>query len=198
VRAITFEDAEQLAEAMRDHDAVINAAGYLNDGASYVSLVTRIVNAAQKALGADGRFWLFGGAALLDVPGANIATLDLPGVPKIYEAHRVNWTNVKASTLDWSMLCPGPMIDAPGGKPTEGLCVSADEWPLPRPLLTRVLPRVALSLAFKQALPRMTIYYEDAAQVILDHLQRGDCLSRKRVGIALPPGMRRHKAHVPG
>jgi hypothetical protein len=186
------------AELKSESPAELIGIRNLSDGASYVPLVTRIINAAQKALGAEGRFWLFGGAALLDVPGANIATLDLPGVPKIYEGHRANWTNVKATTLDWSMLCPGPMIDAPDGKATEGLCVSADEWPLPRPLLTRVLPRVALSLAFKQALPRMTIYYEDAAQVILDHLQRGDCLSRKRVGIALPPGMRRHKAHVPG
>jgi putative NADH-flavin reductase len=32
VRAVTFEDAEQLAEAMHGHDAVINAAGNLSCG----------------------------------------------------------------------------------------------------------------------------------------------------------------------
>jgi hypothetical protein len=56
-----------------------------------------------------------------------------------------------------------------------------------------VLPRIALSLAFKQAIPRMTIYYEDAAKVILENLGRNGPFSRKRVGVALPHNQRRFK-----
>jgi hypothetical protein len=103
---------------------------------------------------------------------------------------------VRATELDWSMLCPGPMIHAPDGRPTEDLIVAAEVWPTARPLHTKVLPRIALSLAFKQAIPRMTIYYEDAASVILDNLEKNGPFRRKRVGIALPGGATRFKANA--
>lgn len=194
VLEIDFSGARALERALTSHDVVINAAGYVADGASFTGLVGRIISAAAAALGPGGRFWLFGGAALLDVPGANFTGIDLPGVPKMYEAHRANYNAVKATELDWSMLCPGPMIDAPDGKATLGLVLSEDVWPAPRPPLTHLLPRLATSLAFKQAMPRLTIYYEDAAKVILDHLEKNGRFARKRVGVALPRGARRHKA----
>lgn len=198
VSDVSLTDEAALADALRGADAVINAAGYIGDGARYVPLIHGIIRAATDALGAGGRFWLFGGAGLLDVPGTSITTLDLPGVPKIFEAHRTNYAAVKATPLDFSMLCPGPMIDAPDGRATEGLIVSTEIWPVERPALTHFLPRPALSLAFRNAMPRMTIYYEDAARVILDHLDKNGPLSRKRVGVALPNGEKRVKAAVPG
>lgn len=193
VHAIDFADAEALRSSMRSHDVVINAAGYVADGPRFTDLVGRIISAAQDALGPGGRFWLFGGAALLGVPGSRFTGIDLPGVPRMYEAHRTNYDAVRATELDWSMLCPGPMIDAPDGKATPDLVLSADTWPVPRPAATHVLPRLATSLAFKQNMPRMTIYYEDAAQVILSHLERNGRFARKRVGVALPRGERRYK-----
>jgi putative NADH-flavin reductase len=39
----------------------------------------------------------------------------------------------------------------------------------------------------------MTISYEDAAAVIMDNLEPNGQYSRKRVGIALPPGVRGKK-----
>jgi hypothetical protein len=48
--------------------------------------------------------------------------------------------------LDWSMLCPGPMIASENGKPTPNLRLAADEWPMARPTYTYVLP-VRLALA---------------------------------------------------
>jgi uncharacterized protein len=197
VRAVSFADEAQLVEAMADHDAVINAAGYITAGRAYTELVQCVIGAADKALGQGGRFWLFGGAALLDVPSTSLTALDLPGVPKMFEAHRANYQAVRASALDWSMLCPGPMIDAPDGKPTEALVVSTDVWPVARPAFTYLLPRPALSLAFKGALPRLTIYYEDAARVMIDNLERDRPLSRKRVGVALPRNEKRIKPNVP-
>lgn len=156
--------------------------------------LTCIISATASAAGPGGRFWLFGGAALLDVPGANFTGIDLPGVPKMYEAHRANYDAVRATQLDWSMLCPGPMIDAPDGKATPDPVLSEDTWPVPRPAATHVLPRVATSLAFKQAMPRLTIHYEDAAKVILDHLEKNGRFARKRVGVALPRGQKRYKS----
>ncbi|MES1201437.1 MAG: NAD(P)H-binding protein [Pseudomonadota bacterium] len=181
---VSLGDHAALTRTLCGHDAVINAAGYVSEGPAFVDLVQGVIRAADAALGAGGRFWLFGGAALLDVPGAGVCTLDLPGVPKFYQAHRANFKAVGVTALDWSMLCPGPMIEAPGGKASEELVLSAEVWPTAPPYM-RVLPRVALALAFKHAVPRMTIYYEDAARVILDNLQRGGPYSHKRVGIAL-------------
>lgn len=198
IRPVSLADHDALTEAMRGHDAAINAAGYISDGPAYAPLVQGVIRAAVDALGPDGRFWLFGGAGLLEVPGTSTVSLDLPGVPKIFEAHRANYNAVKATALDWSMLCPGPMIDAPDGKATEDLIVSTETWPVAPPALTRILPKLALTLAFKNAMPRMTIYYEDAARVILDHLEKNGPLSRKRVGIALPNGETRNKQAIPG
>lgn len=193
VHAIDFADAEALRSSMRSHDVVVNAAGYVADGPRFTELVGRIISAAHHALGPGGRFWLFGGAALLDVPGARFTGIDLPGVPRMYEAHRTNYNAVKKTELDWSMLCPGPMIDAPDGKATPNLVLVEDIWPVPRPAATHILPRLATSLAFKQMMPRLTIYYEDAAKIILDHLERNGRFARRRVGVALPHGEKRHK-----
>jgi hypothetical protein len=88
--------------------------------------------------------------------------------------------------------------EAPDHQATEDLILSTEVWPTPRPLHTHVLPRVALSLAFKQAVPRMTIYYEDAAGVMLDDLPSNGAFSRKRVGIALPGGQTRTRAATTG
>jgi hypothetical protein len=196
VSTVDLSDQSALAAAMAGHDVVINAAGNISDGASYAPLVQGVIRAAEAALGAGGRLWIFGGAAALDAPGGGL-TLDLPRVPAIFRAHGANLEALRATTLDWSMLCPGPMIDAPDGKPTPNLRLSADIWPVPAPALARVLPRIAQSLAFRNAMPQMTIFYEDAAATILGHLDRNGPFSRKRVGVALPPGMTRTKMQIP-
>ena len=95
------------------------------------------------------------------------------------------------------MLCPGPMIASENGKPTSDLRLSVDEWPVTRPAYTYVLPRLALAFAFKQKVPELTISYEDAAEVILDNLSKNGRFSRRRVGAALPPGLRKYKDDVP-
>lgn len=181
----SFEDDTALVAAMRNHDAVINAAGYISDGVNYLTLVRRIICCAESALGAGGRFWLFGGAALLDVPAISITTLDLPGVPSTFEAHRTNYNAVRATSLDWSMLCPGPMNDAPEAAPARELVISTDVWPFAAPPLANLLPRPALSLAFMAAMPRLTIHYEEAAALMASNLEASGPYSRRRVGIAL-------------
>jgi putative NADH-flavin reductase len=182
-----------IARVMVGHDVAINAAGHVTDGSTFTQLVQTVVDAAVGSLGEGGRLWQFGGAAVLDVPRMHMMAVDLPKVPKVYEAHRTNLNALQKSPLDWSMLCPGPMIASENGKPTRDLRVSVDEWPTERPSYTYVLPRLALAFAFKQKVPELTVSYEDAAEVILDNLSKNGRFSRRRVGVALPPGLRNYK-----
>jgi len=182
-----------IARVMVGHDVAINAAGHVTKGSTFTQLVQTVVDSAIASLGEGGRLWQFGGAAVLDVPGTHMMAVDLPKVPKVYEAHRTNLNALRRSQLDWSMLCPGPMIASENAKPTKDLRLSADEWPMARPAYTYVLPRLALAFAFKQKVPELTISYEDAAEVILGNLFKNGQFSRRRVGVALPPGMRNYK-----
>lgn len=193
-----IDKSAQLAGAMIGHDVVINAAGYVTEGDRFTQLVQNVIQQTSNSLGAGSRLWQFGGAAVLDIPGADIMAVDLPMVPKIYEAHRTNLNALRASSLDWSMLCPGPMIEAPNGEPTKGLRLSVDQWPVQRPGYAYLLPKVALAFAFKQKVPELTISYEDAADVILSNLGRNGRFSCRRVGVALPVGLRNLKADLPG
>jgi uncharacterized protein len=110
---------------MVGHDVAINAAGHVT-----VQLVQTVVDSAIASLGEGGRLWQFGGAAVLDVPGTHMMAVDLPKVPKVYEAHRTNLNALRKSPLDWSMLCPGPMIACENGKATRDLRLSVYEWPM--------------------------------------------------------------------
>jgi putative NADH-flavin reductase len=179
-----------LSEAMAGQDAVINAAGNASDGPIFVTLVQTVIAAAERALAPGGRLWLFGGAGVLTVPGTTLLGVDLPGFPAIYQAHRKNYDAVRATRLDWSMLCPGPMIAAPDGRAHDGLSLSADTLPFPSRRWARLLPRIVHTVTFAARLKEIAITYEDAAKVILDYLAPSGAFSRKRVGVALPPGMK--------
>ncbi|CAN5343625.1 hypothetical protein BH10PSE13_BH10PSE13_20710 [soil metagenome] len=182
-----------LDQAMANQDVVINAAGNANDGPVFQALVHGVIAAAERVLGPGGRLWLFGGAAALDIPGTGLVGTDLPGVPAIYQAHRSNYERVRATALDWSMLCPGPMIDSTSGHAHEGLRISIDGLPFPPRPWARIVPRIVHLADFATRLGELTITYEDAAKVILDNLTPGGALSRRRVGVALPTGMRLRK-----
>jgi uncharacterized protein len=168
------------------------------EGDRFTSLVQKVIQQTMNGLGAGGRFWQFGGVAVLDIPGTNLKGVDLPMVPKVYELHRTNLNMLTNSSLDWSMLCPGPMIEAPNREPTKGLRLSVDQWPVQPPPYASLLPKAALAFAFKQRVPKLTISYEDAADVILSNLDRNGPFSRKRVGVALPVEMRNFKSNAPG
>ncbi|MDO5633055.1 MAG: NAD(P)H-binding protein [Paracoccus sp. (in: a-proteobacteria)] len=197
VRAAVADYASEasIAAAVAGHDAVINAAGYVTQP-DFVRLVGRVIRACDAALGTGGRFWMMAGAALLDVPGTDRMTLDYPMIPAHFQAHRQNFRLLQQTGLDWSALCPGPMIEAPDARPTPGLLLSENIWPLSRWGLGPILPDAATTINFARLVPRMTIYYEDAAQVIMGNLDRNGRFFRSRIGIALPDGERRHKPSV--
>ncbi|HAO88738.1 MAG TPA: hypothetical protein DCX09_05520 [Gammaproteobacteria bacterium] len=186
-------DQDSISSACHGQDVVINAAGTVRDGEQFVELVRKVSLAVENGLGAGGRYWFFGGIGVLNVPGTNRMSLELPKIPSIYRAHQTNYSTVSSTSLNWSMLCPGPMTAAENGEPHQGLRISTEVWPLARPGLTKLLPPIATSLALKLRMPQLTVSFEDAAKVILDNLAQDSALSRKRVGIALPVGITRHK-----
>jgi len=186
-------DAPAVAGAMAGQDAVINAAGNVDDGSAFAQLIDLVVSQAENVLGENGRLWIFGGAAALDVPGTDIAGVDLPKVPAKYKTHQINYRRLRASNLDWSMICPGPLIPAEGGLGRDDLRISVDIWPFDRPKLTHFLPRIALSAAFAAHVGEMIVTYEDIARVIIKHLAPDGPFNRRRVGLALPQGERGKK-----
>ena len=186
-------DPVALRAAMLGQDVVINAAGHLYQGENFVSLVSAVIEAADEVLGPGGRFWLFGGAAILEIPGTQYMLVDSPLMPDVYQAHRENYVRVKATQLDWSMFSPGPMTAAENGEAHEGLRVTADSLPVEFPAWARLVPKTAWPLLLRLKVPEMVISYEDAAKVIFDNLEVGSPLTKSKVGVALPPGMTRYK-----
>jgi uncharacterized protein len=83
-----IDKSAELAGTMVGHDVVINAAGYVTEGDRFTRLVQNVIQQTSNSLGSGGRLWQFGGAAVLDIPGTDIKGIDLPMVPKVYEAHR--------------------------------------------------------------------------------------------------------------
>jgi hypothetical protein len=71
---------------------------------------------------------------------------------------------------------------------------SFDRVPVHIPASTRFLPGVLVLPFFVQRIPEMIIPYSDAAALMLANLTPGGEMARRRVGVALPDGMRGRKA----
>ncbi len=84
------------------------------------------------------------------------------------------------------------MVDEPG-LGLNRLRVSVDVLPVAVPAFTRVLPGPLLLPVFASLIPQMIVPYADAAALMLANLDRGSAMSRHRVGLALPEGMRGRK-----
>ena len=73
------------------------------------------------------------------------------------------------------------------------LRVSLDVLPVRVPAFARALPGPLLLPVFASLMPQMIVPYADAAALMLANLDRGNAMSRHRVGLALPEGMRGRK-----
>ena len=177
-------------DLVRGQDALINCAGNVADGDTFVGLVDRLA----IGVGILGRAeqpvcWFLAGAALLDINGSGRRGLDLPTVKSIYWPHRANFERLIRSRLDWRLLCPGPMVDAPAVG-LERLRISLDALPVRLPAVTGALSGTSLLPVFTTVIPQMIVPYADAAALMLANLDRRNAMSRHRVGLALPEGMR--------
>jgi hypothetical protein len=185
--------ASALATILQHHDVVINAAGHVTDGQVFVDLIARIVTGLES-LPAEDRpvCWFLGGAALLDLDPGGRRGVDLPRVASTYWPHRANFDRIRQTALDWRVLCPGPMVhQQPLG--LARMRISLDRVPVQVPAVTRSLPGALVLPFFVQRVPEMIVSYADAAALILANLTPFGGMSRHRVGLALPVGMRGEK-----
>jgi uncharacterized protein len=186
--------AAQLADFIAGHDALISCAGLVTEGGRFVDLFDRVVTAVES-LPANRRppvCWFLAGAGLLDLDDAGRCGIDLPKVRGTYWPHRANFARLQRSPIPWRLLCPGPMVQGPAvglGR----LRVSVDALPTPLPGWTKRLPGALVLPFFGAHIPQMIIPYEDAAAFMLAHLDPSEPFTRKRVGLALPAGVKGSK-----
>src|SRR5262249_19489134 len=86
----SVDKSPDLARAMVGPDVARRGAGNGAGASGFPKLAQPVIDATAASLGEGGRFWVFGGAALLTVPGTRLMAVDLPRVPRVYEAHRTN------------------------------------------------------------------------------------------------------------
>ena len=187
------QQPSRLGAFISGHDVLISCAGLVTEGQRFVDLVDRVVSSVETLPGNRRPLcWLLAGAGLLDVDSSGRRGLDLPMVRDTYWPHRVNFERLQRSTIEWRLLCPGPMVDQPAVG-IHRLRVSLERLPVAMPAVVKRPPDPLVLPLFATNIPQMIIPYADAAAFMLANLDRGGPMSRKRVGLALPHGMRGRK-----
>ncbi|KFE71411.1 NAD(P)-dependent oxidoreductase [Hyalangium minutum] len=180
-------DAEAMVAVMRGASAVVNSAGHAGDGAAFIELGRTVVHAAERMLGPGGRLWFLGGLGVMRIPNTNRLGIDLAGMPEMYQTHRANHETLRASSLDWSMLCPGPLIDSADRPAVDTLRISTEVLPVEIDV-SDAPDDARLFARLRERFPETTIPYATAAEVVMRHLEKNGPFNRQRVGIALPVG----------
>jgi putative NADH-flavin reductase len=180
-------------DLVRGHDALINCAGHVADGEVFVNLVDRVVTSVER-LPEQPVCWFLAGAALLDIDSFGRRGVDVPAVASTYWPHRSNFERLGRSRLDWRLLCPGPMVDRPG-LALERMRITLDTLPVDIPASAHALPDSQLVTLFASLVREMIVSYADAAALMLANLDRGNAMSRHRVGLAQAAGVRGHTPH---
>jgi uncharacterized protein len=180
-------------DLVRGQDALINCAGHVGDGDTFVGLIDRLVTCVDLLpVAAQPVCWFLAGAALLDIDSSGRRGVDLPNVRSTYWPHAFNFERLQRSRLDWRLLCPGPMVDEPAIG-IDRLRISLDLLPLDIPAAALGLSETSFLPVFASLIPQMIVPYADAAALMLANVDRGNAMYRRRVGLALPTGMVGHK-----
>jgi putative NADH-flavin reductase len=177
-------DPQCVYEALSHQDAAVIAAGNVGNGEEFTRIVDNIVTQCEDHPLFSGRVWLMGGAGLLEIPHTNIIGNDLPGIPPIFQYHNQNLKRLQQTKLDWSMMCPGTMVDAAEESTPEHLNITADILPLPFPETVRELSEAELAGQLFNRFEELNVSYEDVANCMLNHLEVAGPFRNKRVGIA--------------
>lgn len=183
-----------IASFAAGHDVLVSCAGVVTEGDAFVRLVDKIVNALESLQPHERPVcWFLAGVAILPLDAAGRVGVDLPKVRDTYWPHRKNHERLERSTLDWRLLCPGPMVEQPA-LGLNRLRITIDALPSPLPTLAGSLPAPLVLPLFAMKIPEMIVPYADAAAVILANVAPGGAMSRHRIGMALPPGMKGKKS----
>ena len=129
----------------------------------------------------------------MDIDASGRKGVDLPRVRSTYWPHLVNYQRLSRSGLEWRLLCPGPLVEEPA-LGLNRLRISLDSLPVQVPAVARALPGPLLLPVFASLIPQMIVPYADAAALMLANLDRGASMARRRIGLALPVGMRSKKS----
>ena len=185
--------ASVLATILRNHDVVITTAGLVTEEQIFVDLIDHIVTGLESIPDKDRPVcWFMAGAALLDIDDRGRRGVDLPRVESTYWPHRANFDRIRQTALDWRILCPGPMVnEQPLG--LDRMRISLDRLPVQVPSIISSLPTALVVPFFVNSVPEMIVSYADAAALMLANLTPDGEMSRHRVGLALPVGMRGEK-----
>lgn len=191
---LTSASPAQIASFAAGHDAFVSCAGVVTEGDAFVNLVQKIVTGLES-LEPSRRpvCWFLAGAALLPLDLTGRLGVDLPKVRSTYWPHRKNHELLQRSALDWRLLCPGPMVEQPA-LGLNRLRITFDSLPAPLPSVAKALPSALVLPLFAMKIPEMIIPYADAASVMLANVAPGGSVSRCRVGVALPVGMKGKKS----
>ena len=180
-------------DLIKGQDALINCAGHVADGETFVALIDRLVTAVDSLpVPEQPVCWFLAGAALLDLDPSGRRGVDLPKVKSTYWPHPVNFERLGRLT---PRLAPA-MSRSDGRSPRAwtGPAAHLDRRvPVQVPAYARVLPGALAVPVFGSLIPQMIVPYADAAALMLANLNRGNAMSRRRVGLALPLGMRGRK-----
>jgi hypothetical protein len=185
-------------EVVGGHDSLVNCAGNVTDGPTFVGLIDRVVTAVELLPERERpSCWFLAGAAVLDTDVSAHRAVDLPAVNSTYWPHAANFERLRRSPIDWRLLCPGPMVDEPPIG-LDRLRISLDGLPVQIPPSARDMTDASFVQVFMSLVPQMIVPYADAAALILANLDHTSAMSRHRVGLALPVGMHGRKPEHPG
>ena len=158
-------EPSDLARLISGHDGLINCAGNVADGERFVNLVDRVVASVEHAPGWPSSL----SAGSWPAPHCWTSMLRVAAawscrkLKSTYWPHRANFERLERSSLDWRLLCPGPMVDQPPLGP-ERLRISLDRLPVEVPAFVRALPGPLVLPLFASLVPQMIVPYADAAR----------------------------------
>lgn len=187
-------DPVSVGEALAHQDAAIIAAGHVGQGEKFVRIVDTIISQCESQSTFSGRVWIMGGAGLLDIPHTDLIGNNLPGFPPEYKNHNRNFKRLQQTRLDWSIMCPGTMMDSIEHPNPVHLHVTTETLPIPIPETIKECSEAEIAGHLFIRLQELTVAYDDAAKCMLDHLDLEGAFKRKRVGLAYQSDIRVHGA----
>jgi len=123
-------------------------------------------------------------AGLLNIPYTDFIGNNLPGFPPEYKNHNRNFERLQRTGLDWSMMCPGTMIDSREHPEPVHLHVTTETLPVPMPETIKEYSEADIAGHLFSRFQELNVAYDDVVMCMLDHLELEGAFKRKRVGLA--------------
>ncbi|GMK41416.1 hypothetical protein PCCS19_44720 [Paenibacillus sp. CCS19] len=177
-------DPISVREALAHQDAAIIAAGHAGQGEEFVHIVDNIISQCESQPSFSGRVWIMGGAGLLHIPYTNFIGNNLPGFPPEFRNHNRNFERLRQTRLDWSIMCPGTMIESRENPEQVHLHVTTETLPIQMSETIKEYSEAELAGHLYSRLHELNVTYDDVAKCMLNHINLGGAFHRKRVGLA--------------